>query len=120
MCIRDSVWASKLFNQFAQGCLKPVADQYTENSNFNPNDLLSLVLNPNLDVPGFIDLVDANPDQFMAVPPDPDRRLISKKQYKDVWKATSQDNGHGFGFIDPAEETASDGNACLLYTSRCV
>ena len=109
--VQGNVWASKLFNQFAQGCLKPVADQYTENSNFNPNDLLSLVLNPNLDVPGFIDLVDANPDQFMAVPPDPDRRLISKKQYKDVWKATSQDNGHGFGFIDPAEETASDGNA---------
>ncbi|MGK2955380.1 MAG: CARDB domain-containing protein [Solirubrobacterales bacterium] len=109
--VQGNAWASKLFNQFAQGCLKPVADKKPENSAFDPLDLLSLVTDPNLTVQGFLDLVAANPDQFMAVPPDPDRRLISKKQYKDIFKANSQDDGHGFGFVDPAEETASNGDA---------
>lgn len=109
--VQGNAWASKLFNQFAQGCLKPVADQNPENSPFNPLDFLSLVTDPDLDITGFLDLVDANPDQFMAVPPDSNRRLISKTEYKSIFKANSQDDGHGFGFIDPAEETASNGTA---------
>ena len=109
--VQGNAWASKLFNLFAQGCLKPVADKEPQNSSFDPLDLLSLVTDPNLDVDGFLDLVDENPGQFMAVPPDPDRRLISKETYKGIFKANGQDDGHGFGFIDPAEETASDGNA---------
>jgi hypothetical protein len=109
--VQGNAWASKLFNQFAQGCLKPIADQYPENADFNPNLLLSLVTNPALDVPGFIDLVEANPDQFMAVPPDPDRRLISKTEYMNIFKANNQDDGHGFDFIDPAEAAASNGTA---------
>ena len=109
--VQGNAWASKLFNQFAQGCLKPVADKEPQNSSFDPLSLLSLVTDPNLDVAGFLDLVDANPGQFMAVPPDPDRRLISKTTYKGIFKANGNDDGHGFEFVDPAEETASNGNA---------
>ncbi|MGB0121119.1 MAG: CARDB domain-containing protein [Solirubrobacterales bacterium] len=109
--VQGNAYASKLFNQFAQGCLKPIADKSPENSAFNPLTFLSLVTNPNLDVAGFLDLVDANPNQFMAVPPDPDRRLISKTDYKNIFRANGQDNDHGFGFIDPAEEAASNGAA---------
>ena len=47
----------------------------------------------------------------MAVPPDPDRRLISKKQFMDVWKGGGDADGHGFGFVDPAEAAASNGSA---------
>lgn len=109
--VQGNAWASKLFNQFAQGCLKPVADAYPENANFSPTTFLSLVTNPNLTVQGFLDLVDANPDQFMAVPPDPDRRLISKTEYMDIFKANGKDDGHGFGFVDPAESSASNDSA---------
>nr|MDQ2701091.1 hypothetical protein [Actinomycetota bacterium] len=109
--VQGNAWASDLFNKFAQGCLKPVADQSPENAAFNPNLLLSLVTNPNLSVQGFLDLVDANPDQFMAVPPDPARRLISKTAYMDIFKANGQDDGHGFNFVDQAEASASDGTA---------
>jgi len=109
--VQGNAWASKLFNQFAQGCLKPIADKKPQNSSFDPLSLLSLVTDPNLTVDGFLDLVDANPNQFMAVPPDSDRRLISKTAYKNIFKASGKDNGHGFGFVDPAEDTASNGTA---------
>jgi 3',5'-cyclic AMP phosphodiesterase CpdA len=45
------------------------------------------------------------------VPPDPDRRYVSKEQYKEVFIEGEQDDGHGFGEVDPAEETASNGAA---------
>ena len=61
---------------------------------------------------GFLDLVDANPNQFMAVPPDPDRRLISKKQYMDVFKATARtQTATDSASSIPAEATASNGSA---------
>ena len=34
--VQGNAWASKLFNQFAQGCLKPVADKKPQNSSFDP------------------------------------------------------------------------------------
>ena len=108
--VQGNAYASKIFNELAQGCLKPVADA-SQNGGQPTGSLYALILNPDLTESQFLDLYNNNEDLFTGVPPDPDRRLISKKQYKDVWKATSQDNGHGFGFIDPAEETASDGNA---------
>jgi len=109
--VQGNAWASKLFNQFAQGCLKPIADKSPENAAFDPLTFLGLVTNPDLDINGFLDLVDDNPNQFMAVPPDPNRRLISKTEYKNIFKANGKDDGHGFGFVDPAEETASNGTA---------
>ncbi|HEV2857709.1 MAG TPA: hypothetical protein VGW80_04825 [Solirubrobacterales bacterium] len=45
------------------------------------------------------------------VPPDPDRRYVSKAQFKQVFKDGSQPDGHGFGDVDPDQEAASNGAA---------
>jgi Calcineurin-like phosphoesterase len=45
------------------------------------------------------------------VPPDPRRRYVSKAQFKQVFEQGSQADGHGFGDVDPAQETASNGAA---------
>jgi metallophosphoesterase (TIGR03767 family) len=47
----------------------------------------------------------------MSVPPDPNRRMLSKVEYKNVFKGGTQADGHGFRFVSPAEETASGGSA---------
>ena len=52
-----------------------------------------------------------NPAAFSLVPPDPDRRFVSKAEYKDVFRNGAQADGHGFDLMDPAEETASKGAA---------
>lgn len=43
----------------------------------------------------------------MLVPPDPGRRFASKQQLKAILGANAVDDGHGFDFVDPAENTAS-------------
>jgi hypothetical protein len=48
---------------------------------------------------------------LMAVPPDIDRRFVSKPQMKAIFAAGSQPDGHGFAFVDPAENAASGGGA---------
>jgi len=45
------------------------------------------------------------------VPPDPDRRYVSKAQFKQVFEEGNQADGHGFGDVDPVEEDASHGAA---------
>jgi hypothetical protein len=45
------------------------------------------------------------------VPPDPDRRYVSKAQVKQVFKEGDQPDGHGFGDVDAVEEDASHGAA---------
>ena len=50
----------------------------------------------------------------MLVPPDPDRRFVSKPQIKEVYGVTDQgpgDDDHGFAYVDPNENTASRGSA---------
>ena len=47
----------------------------------------------------------------MTIPPDPLRRSVSKAQIKAIYAANATDNGHGFGFVDPAEDAASAGAA---------
>jgi uncharacterized repeat protein (TIGR01451 family) len=47
----------------------------------------------------------------MLVPPDPLRRFVSKQQIKAILGANNQDNDHGFSFVDPGEDLASDGSA---------
>jgi len=51
------------------------------------------------------------PNDRMLVPPDPNRQFVSKKQYKAVFQSGSQADGHGFDFVDPAQNTASGGAA---------
>ena len=50
----------------------------------------------------------------MLVPPDPDRRFVSKPQIKEVYGETDEgpgDDDHGFAYVDPEEEAASRGSA---------
>jgi len=59
------------------------------------------------------------PDQFggvfnamtalPAVPPDPDRRYVSKLEFKDMMG--SKDKGHGFGYVSPNQLKSSNQNA---------
>jgi hypothetical protein len=45
------------------------------------------------------------------VRPDPNRRFVDKAQLKAVYAAGTQADGHGFGFVSSAENTASRGAA---------
>jgi uncharacterized repeat protein (TIGR01451 family) len=47
----------------------------------------------------------------MIVPPDPLRRLVDKRQIKALYAEHGVDNAHGYGFVDPAEDAASNGFA---------
>jgi len=64
-----------------------------------------------LDPLALLSLVQTSPGRVVYVPPDPARRLVSKLQYKQIFRAGTQADGHGFGLIDPAEEGASAGAA---------
>ena len=45
------------------------------------------------------------------VPADPNRTFVNKSQYKSLFKTPSSPDGHGFGLVDAAEESASQGAA---------
>ena len=45
------------------------------------------------------------------VPPDPDRRFVSKREYMELFQAGEQDDGHGFDYVDDAVRGASGGSA---------
>jgi uncharacterized repeat protein (TIGR01451 family) len=50
----------------------------------------------------------------MLIPPDPDRRFVSKPQIKEVYGASDEgpaDDDHGFAYVDEAENDASNGSA---------
>lgn len=108
--VQGNVYANEIFNQIATGCLKPINDD-PKNSGRTGNELLGFVLSPGFTTQQFLDLYQSQPDYFMPVPPDPDRRLISKKELMDIYKSGTDPNGHGFGFVDPAEAKASNGSA---------
>jgi len=63
------------------------------------------------------DLLDPNLLFFpapgaMLIPPDPLRRFVSKPQIKKVYgEDIAGDDDHGFGYVDPAENQASNGSA---------
>ena len=47
----------------------------------------------------------------MLVPPDPLRRFVSKQQMKAILGANNVDNDHGFDFVNPQQNQASNGAA---------
>jgi hypothetical protein len=47
----------------------------------------------------------------MLVPPDPLRRFVDKRQIKAIYAANGIDDAHGYDFVDPAENAASNGGA---------
>jgi uncharacterized repeat protein (TIGR01451 family) len=91
--------ANAAFEQLATGCLKPLAS--TSPPVLNPDDPDSL--DPNVLLNGVT--------TTMSVPPDPNRRFAAKPQVKAIYSQHGEDNGHGFGFVDSTEDTASNGSA---------
>ncbi len=92
--------ANASFEDVATGCLKPMEGalgDFDGLADLTPEALL--------------DLLASDPTAMSLVPPDPDRRYVSKAQYKQVFQEGTQADGHGFGAVDPAEEAASAGAA---------
>jgi metallophosphoesterase (TIGR03767 family) len=102
--VQGNAAANAAFEQVATGCLKPMGPVSNPE---NASALLSSLLNPANLLASFL----TSPKNTILVPGDPNRRFVSKKQYKDLFKAGSQADGHGFDFIDAAQETASKGAA---------
>ena len=96
--------ANAAFEQVATGCLKPIGPVPNPE---NAPALLTSLLNPT----NLLSTLLTNPQNLILVPGDPKRQFVSKKQYKDIFKAGSQADGHGFDYIDPAQEAASKGAA---------
>jgi metallophosphoesterase (TIGR03767 family) len=92
--------ANASFEQVATGCRKPMEGAL--------GDLEGL---PDLTPNALLDLISSNPTATTLAPPDPDRRYVSKAQYKQVFLGGSQPDGHGFAQVDPTEESASGGAA---------
>ena len=102
--VQGNAAANAAYEQVATGCLKPIGPVSNPE---NASELLASLLDPARLLSTFL----TSPQNTILVPGDPNRRYVSKKQYKDVFKAGSQADGHGFDLIDPAEEAASKGAA---------
>ena len=88
--------ATKAFEDIAMGCFKALGttiDPATFSDGPDPNALLFPTA------------------EGMLVPPDPLRRFVSKQQIKAVIGANNVDNRHGFNFVDPAQNQASNNSA---------
>jgi 3',5'-cyclic AMP phosphodiesterase CpdA len=108
--VQGNTWATGIFNGLATGCLKPVNDA-AANGGLDDGPLFGLVVNPALTEADVLSLYAESPELFMAVPPDPRRRLVSRKTFKKIFTSGKDPNGHGFGLVPAAEEKASDGSA---------
>ena len=99
--VQGNAGANAAYESVATGCVKPMSPVVTDSSlgaglaALDPAHLASLLAGGGT----------------ALVPPDPQRQYVSKAQYKAVFLAGSQGDGHGFGFVDPAEEKASAGAA---------
>jgi hypothetical protein len=95
--------ANREFEQIAIGCLKVLA------SSAQPSGPPCMDPDPEC-LPGPLQLLQ-NPSAFMLVPPDDQRQVTSKPQIKAIYGADGEDNSHGFGFVDAAQNAASNNSA---------
>ncbi len=102
--VQGNAAANASYESVATGCVKPMSPAVTDPQTLggalaalSPDGLQSLLL--------------TSPQSLTLVPPDPNRRYVSKEQYKQVFIESPQADGHGFGLVDPAELTASNGAA---------
>jgi metallophosphoesterase (TIGR03767 family) len=95
--VQGSVGGKPPLEQAALGCIKPLDARFPDGSH----------LFTGFDAQDLLDLYADRPEDTILVPPDPDRRFVSKARYKDVFINGDQADGHGFGLVDPAEDSAS-------------
>ena len=88
------------FEQTAVDCLKPVYP-------LSNQDALGNVVSPDT----LAGLLASDPSKVMRVPPDQRRQFVNHPQFKNIFLEGSQPDGHGFGHVDGAELSASDGVA---------
>ncbi|MFN8161917.1 MAG: metallophosphoesterase [Solirubrobacterales bacterium] len=99
--VQGNVAATTVFETVATGCIKPLSAFFPDGSTFL-----------DFSIQDVLDLHDLPPGgDTILTPPDPDRRYVSKSQFKQVFESGSQADGHGFDYVDDAEETASRGAA---------
>src|SRR4051794_9169102 len=91
------------FEEIGTGCLKPMAPVP------NQTDLGGVL--GSLTPENVLAMLATDPDKVALVPPDPKRQYVSKAQYKNIFLHGTQADGHGFGYIDPAQNAASNGAA---------
>ncbi len=102
--VQGNAAANLAFEQVATGCLKPIGPVP------NPENAAALLASL-FDPTALLGTLLSSPQNLVLVPGDPQRRFVSKKQYKDIFKAGTQADGHGFDFIEAAQESASKGAA---------
>lgn len=102
--VQGNAMGNAAFEAVARGCLKPMGPVPNPE---NIGEFLSSFFNPVRLLASLI----TEPQNTVIVPGDPKRQLVSKKQYKEIFKSGSQADGHGFGLVDPAQEAASNGAA---------
>jgi hypothetical protein len=92
--------ANAAFEDIALGCFKALGTTATppEGGGGGPDPDPNLLLFP--------------ASGAMLIPPDPQRQFVSKPQIKGIYGSSIEgDDDHGFGYVDPAENAASNGSA---------
>jgi metallophosphoesterase (TIGR03767 family) len=102
--VQGNAAANAGYESVATGCIKPMSPAVTD------PDTLGTALGA-LTPAGLQSLLMTDPQSVALVPPDPERQYVSKQQYKQVFLDGTQPDGHGFGYVDPAELAASGGAA---------
>ena len=56
-------------------------------------------------------LLQTSPENTVDVPSDPDRQYVNRAQIKELHDTGAQEDEHGFAYVDPQEQAASNGAA---------
>ena len=102
--VQGNAASNVAYEAIATGCLK-VASPVV----FDPGTLSSAL--GALNAANLLALLGTDPTKLRLVPPDPGRQHVSKQQWKQVYLDGTQADGHGFAYVDAAEEAASAGSA---------
>ncbi|MCB8971632.1 MAG: TIGR03767 family metallophosphoesterase [Solirubrobacterales bacterium] len=99
---------SPLFLSIPTGCTKFYPD-----AAFDPQSLVGKEITSLFSDPAFLAEVTAG---ARTVPPDPDRKLVSPVEYKALH--AGDDHSHGFDYVNPEQDEASDGYASYYAFTR--
>ncbi|HEV2821095.1 MAG TPA: hypothetical protein VGW11_11360 [Solirubrobacteraceae bacterium] len=99
--VQGNAAANAATNQIATGCVKPLVGLGDEKGPLSFSGSSAELLAR----------AQSEPQNFALVPRDPDRRFVSRPEYKDLFATTSQPDAHGFAHVDEEELRASDGAA---------
>jgi 3',5'-cyclic AMP phosphodiesterase CpdA len=102
--VQGNAAANAAYEAVATGCIKVMSPLVAD------PDTLQAALGA-LTPESLLGWLTTDPTKVAPVPPDRNRQFVSKKQYKAIFKASPQSDGHGFGLVDPAEEAASNSAA---------